>query len=127
MKRKFKIPVKIEDDMSYYLGLSHAKYEEVELEEYVWSIHERIDSALTTIRLNDNIINAIGIPKSYLTGFKGQQYISPGYVYAPYITMYNTPVINNTRKDIYGIYDRYKNKIINSKIFLNYKNGRYYK
>ena len=68
---------------------------ELELEDYIWSIHEYIDFVTGTTRLKTSIYNSMGIPHKYIvnhhngptivTGIKGNTYITPGIVYAPYI------------------------------------------
>lgn len=71
IEKKFQIPVEPEDDTSYYPGISHTSAREVELEEYIWSMHQYIDAGLIFIRLNNNIKNASATRKSYFTVFKG--------------------------------------------------------
>jgi len=65
-------------------------------DEYLWSIHRDIDFA---------IMKTLGFP-----GVKGQQYIDPGIVYAPYIPLVITPVLfkPKTWKERLNIFKRFK-------------------
>jgi len=69
MNTKVRMKMPEENETSYYPGVQHNSWWcDVELEEYIWSIHKEIDWSLYNTTLRDNIINATGIPKSYLIG-----------------------------------------------------------
>lgn len=56
------------------------------LEEYIWSIHNIFDNAIA--------------PQNARVGHKAQQYIEPGYVYAPYIPLTITPLFTVPKKKL---------------------------
>jgi len=100
---KYKIPVNFADDNSYYPGINHSAERDVELEEYVYSIHKYVDWVIGNVDLHNTVVHAMGMPE--------------GYFYAPYIPL-TAPVDVNAVSfaQMKLVFERYANKIIKNDI-----------
>jgi hypothetical protein len=61
--------------------------------------------------------NGVRIPYVGLLGLKGEQYLQTGYVWAPYVPVYETPLVSDII-NASGIIDRYSKSKINSSYYV---------